>query len=56
MNKTSSKLTNFTCFVLLLFLELLNPGRDETPLSNTPAGKDICSGFVEDSFCNGRVC
>ena len=27
-----------------------------TPLSNTPAGKDICSGFVEDSFCNGQVC
>ena len=29
MNKTSSKLTNFSCFFLLLFLGLLNPGRDE---------------------------
>ena len=29
MNKTSSKLTNFTCFLLLFFFELLNPGRDE---------------------------
>ena len=30
MNKISSKLTNFTCFVfLLLFFELLNAGRDE---------------------------
>ena len=30
MNKTSSKLTNVTCFFFLfLFFELLNPGRDE---------------------------
>ena len=29
MNKTSSKLKNFTCFFLLLFFELLNLGRDE---------------------------
>ena len=29
MNNTSSKLTNFTCFfLLLLFFELLNPVRD----------------------------
>ena len=29
MNKTSSKLTNFTCSFLLLFFELLTLGRDE---------------------------
>ena len=38
MNKTSSRLTNFTCFFLLLFFELLNPGRDEQAyLSFTPS-------------------
>ena len=33
MNKTSSNLTNFTCFFLLLFFELLNPSVMNRPIS-----------------------